>query len=298
MTDDDLITGAAAPAADRLIGSRVALDAGWVFCVAALLIVSALLPLVDLEDVYVRTADAPLRVYTVVLPVVAMIVSTLSLVRTSNGLGAAATGVLVPSVALGGSVAGSLFFDAASPFTDAGVPATLAASTVGLVMLLRWFIYEPVPAEGVDPRPPPQLARILVVLGAALALNVVVSAARDDDGWSLPFALSTALMLLPAVVVLAAGLVRSIAANLLAAAGCAAQFVAVVVVLAVEDDIDGVGLAESATTMRTGAIGLALLAATAVVAVVGALDPRLDSGGENAAVASDDVAWRWTADDV
>jgi len=297
MTDDDLITGAAAPATERIIHSRAARDAVWAASVAVLLIVSSWLPLVDLDAVYLRTADAPLRVYTVVMPLLALIVTIVSVVRHSSVLASVATGILVPSVALAGSVAASLFFDAASPFTDAGVPVTLAVATVGLVMLLRWFIYQPTPVPGVELRPPVQLAGVLLATGAVLAGNVVVSAVRDDDPWSLPFALSTALMLLTALVVIAAGLVRSIEANLLAAAACVAQFVAVVVVLVFEGD-DGVALAESATTMRTGVVGLVALAAAATIAVLGSQRPRLDVARPEASLVADDTAWRWSADDV
>ncbi|WP_040492608.1 hypothetical protein [Ilumatobacter nonamiensis] len=298
MTDDDLITGAAAPSAERIIRSPIALDAVWVACVSALLIVSSVLPLVDLEEVYLRTADAPLRVYTVWLPVVAVVTAVLGVVRRSSVLGAVATGLLVPSVALAGSVAAALFFDAASPFTDVGVPVTLAAAAIGLIMLLRWFVYQPTPIVGVDLRPNRVSAVVLVALGVALAANVAVSAVSDDDPWSLPFAMSTALMMLTAAVVVAAGFVRSDEANVLAATACAAQLLAVIVVRVVEPSDSGVGLAESATTLRTGAVGLVLLAAAAGVAIFGAAVSRLDPAVADGPDATDDAAWRWSADDA
>ena len=296
MTDENLISGAAAPAAERLIRSSVALDAIWVVCVAAALVVSSLIPLVDLEDVYVRTADAPLRAYTVALPVLATILAVVAAARRSALLAASATGVLVPAVAFAGSVAASLFFDVTSPFTDAGVPLTLAAGALGLVMLVRWFVYQPTPVPGRDPRPTRQSATALSLMGLALAAVVVVDAVRDDVPWSLPFALATALMMLTALVVVVAGLVRSTGANVLAAAACLAQFAAVVVVERDDADSGAVVLAESATTIRTGAVGLIVLVVAAALAIAGAVRPRLDVVEERST--TDDAAWRWSADEV
>lgn len=297
MTDDELISGAAAPSAERLIRSSVALDVIWVCCVAAALIMSSLIPLVDLEDVYLRTADAPLRVYTLGIPIVAVIAAAVGAARRSALLAAVATGVLVPSVAFAGSVASSLFFDAASPFTDAGVPLSLAAASLGLVMLVRWFVYQESPVPGREPRPTVPLAGGLSLAGLVLALVVVVDAIRDEDPWSLPFALSTALMLLTALVVIVAGLVRSIGANVLAAAACIAQFAAVIVVEVDDVASGGVVLAESATTIRTGTAGLVVLALTTTIAILGAAQPRVDTV-DDARTTTDDAAWRWSADEI
>ncbi|MGA9276111.1 hypothetical protein [Ilumatobacter sp.] len=73
---------------------------------------------------------------------------------------------------------------------------------------------------------------------------------------------------------------------------------AVVVVRVVESDGDGVGLAESATTMRTGVVALVTLALAAAVAIVGAVQPRLDANDPAPADSVDDASWRWSADDA
>lgn len=297
MTDDDLITGAAAPAAERLVRSTTVLDAIWAAVVALVLIGSSFVPLIDLEGVSLRTADAPLRVYALFIPAVALVVAAVSVVRRSTGVAGVATGLLVPSIALGGSVSGALFLDAASPFTDAGVPLTLAASAVGVVMLVRWFVYRPTPVPGRDPRPTTQLSLGLLVVGVVLVAGVLVSLARDDSPLSASFVVASTFMLLTPLVVLAAGFVRSVHANLCAAAACLAQFVAVVVVRFVESNGDGIGLAESATTLRTGVFGLGALAVASAIAILGAMQPRIDADVP-VATATDDESWRWSADDA
>jgi hypothetical protein len=292
MVDDALIAGAAAPSGGRLIRSPWVLDAIWVASVAALFIAVSPFPLIDLESTYLRLFDAPLRVFVLALPVVAIGVAVGALVRRSAAVGAAATGVLVPTVALGGSLAGALFLDAASPFTDAGVPLTLAAAVLGLVMLVRWFVYQPSPLPGRDRRPPVVSGRALVGLGVVLVANVLVNTVRDDVGWSSSTVVATAFMLIAPAVVLTAGLVRSVGAAILATASCVAQSVAVIVVLLEDGDVQ----IDSSLALRTGVVGLVVMIGAAAAAVVGVRGATVDI--DERPGPRDDESWRWSADDV
>jgi len=295
MADDGLIAGAAAPAGTRLVRSPILLDALWAASVACAVVVSSRLPLIDLDTVYLRTFDPPLRVYALFIPVVAIVVAAMSVVLKSARSAAVASGLLVPSIALGGSLAGSLFLDDVSPFTDAGVPLGLAVSAVGIAMIIRWFVYQPSPSVTHDPRPAMRTAQALVVLGALLAVSVFVSALRDDLGWSLSSVVPTLLMMLTPLVVVAAGLFRSVESNALAAAACGSQLVAVVVVRL---DDEGVGL-DSAFTLRTGVLGLIGLTCASAVAVIGMVGATTELAADQGSVEpTDDASWRWSPDDV
>ena len=148
MREMEHVTGAAAPGADRLVSARERLDAAWVIVVAALLIASAFLPLIDLPTAALQTIDAPLRVYPFVLPASAIIAAVASVVTRSSTFGAVATGLLVPSIALIGSISVSIFLDESSAFADGGVALSLFAAGVGVVMTVRWFVYHPAPLLG------------------------------------------------------------------------------------------------------------------------------------------------------
>jgi hypothetical protein len=293
MAEDALIAGAAAPAGTRLIRSASVLDAAWVMVVAGVLVASSFVPLIDLPNAFLRTRDAPLRVYVFVVPLIAVVVAVLALVRRSTLLAAVATGIVVPAAALSGSLAGALFFDAASPFTDAGVPVALGAGLLGVVMIVRWFVYLASPLPGVESRPTSTWARGLAGVGLVLVVNVVVGALGDDPTWSASFVAATGFMLLAPLVVVAAAVARAVAASAVAAAACLAQFVAVVV--ATVDDGD-VGVA-STFALRTGVVGLIALPVGAVVAIVGARVGEIDAQLPGDELVADDADWRWAVDD-
>jgi hypothetical protein len=292
MADDALIAGAAAPAGTRLIRSASVLDSVWAAVVASALFASSFYPLIDLPGSYLRTVDAPLRVYVVLVPVVAFVVAFVALIRRSVLLAAVATGVLVPGVALCGSLGGALFFDAASPFTDAGVPLAVGAAVIGVVMLIRWFVYHPAPLLGVEPRPTSRSSRVLLGVGLVLVVNVTVKALRDDPAWSLSFVVATAFMLLGPAVVVAAAAARAIAAFAVAAAACFAQIVAVLIARFDDGqiDIDGV------LALRTGVVGLIVSAIAAAVAIGGAVMAEIEPD-EGEGASDDDADWRWSVDD-
>ncbi len=258
-----------------------------------MIVVSSFFPLLNFDNSLSRTGEAPLRVYAVGLPALALLVIIVAISRRSGVLAAVASGLLVPAIALLGSLAGALFFDAVSPFTDAGTPLSLGCAIVGVVMLIRWFVYAPTPVAAVDTRPTVVSARVLLGIGVALVANVVIAAFGDDPQWSASFIVATMFMLLAPLVVVAAAVVRTVAGNALAAGASAAQLVAVAVVLI---DGDGIGVT-SVFALRTGVVGLVGLAAAAVVAVVGAMTAGVESDTEVAVSADDDAAWRWHVDD-
>jgi hypothetical protein len=293
MAEDALIAGAAAPTGTRLIRSAAVLDATWAAVVAAVLVASSFVPLIDLPNALLRTRDAPLRVYVLVGPLVAVAIAVLALLRRSMLLAAVATGVLVPAVALCGSLAGALFFDAASPFTDAGVPVALGAASLGIVMIVRWFVYLATPLTGVERRPTSRWARALLLVGMVLVVNVVVGALGDDPTWSASFFAATGFMLLAPLVVLAAAVARAVAASVVAATACIAQVVSVTV--AMLDDGD-VALA-STLALRTGIVGLIALPVGAAVAIIGAREAEIEVEVPGDELDADDADWRWTVDE-
>ena len=290
MAEDALIAGAAAPAGTRWIRSAPVLDSIWALIVAGAIGLSSFFPL---ADALFRTGEAPLRVYAVGLPVLALIVIVAAVVRRSGVLAAVASGLLVPPIALLGSLAGALFFDSVSPFTDAGTPVSLGCAGVGVIMLIRWFVYHPVPISGVDARPTLVSARVLLGIGVALVANVVIDAFGDDPQWSASFIVATMFMLLTPLVVIASAAARTIAGNALAAGAAAAQVVAVAVVML---DGDGVGVT-SVLALRTGIVGLVGLTAATVVAVFGAATAAVEPDVAIDLAADDDADWRWAFDD-
>ena len=295
MADDGLISGAAAPARARLIRSQPILDSIWVLAVSTAVIVSSFVPLIDLPTAHLQTGEAPLRVYVLAVPIVAMIVAVAGIARRSTVLVAIATGIVLPGVALAGSLGGALFFDASSAFADIGVPAAMISALLGVVMIARWFVYHPVPLLDVEARPTSVVARILLGIGVLLILNVAIAAVLDASRWSISIGFSTFVMLLVPTVVVIAAIVRTTPAFVLMAAAASAQLVAVLVARIEES---GLGLG-SELALRTGAIGLVGLAAAAGVAIIGVRLADLDDTdryGSDEAVA-DDESWRWSADE-
>ena len=294
MGEDALVAGAAAPAGRRRIRSAAVLDAIWALVVAVAVCASSFFALIDLPDSSLLTRDAPLRVYVIALPAAVAVVAVLAIIRGSTLLAAAATGMLVPAVALCGPLGGSLFLDAASPFTDAGVPFAVGAALLGIVMIVRWFVYLTPPVPGVEARPTQLLNRVLLAVGLVLVANVVVDALADEPTWSASFVVATTFMLLTPLVVLAAAAARSVASNIVAAASCVAQAVAVVVVTIDDGDVE----ISSTFALRTGVIGVIALVLGAGVAVVGTRQTELDDVPTAAfGVADDDADWRWSVDD-
>lgn len=269
------------------------LDSIWAIVVAALIIVSSFFALVDVENPLFRTGEAPLRVYALGLPIFAAIVAVGAAAKRSAVLAAVASGILVPPIALLGSLAGALFFDSVSPFTDAGTPLSLGCAAVGVVMLIRWFVYHPVPLSGVESRPTRSSARVLLGIGSVLVVNVGIAALGDSPQWSASFVVATMFMLLTPLVVVVSALVRTVAANALAASAASAQLVAAVVAMLDGDDV-GV---TSVFALRTGAVGLVALGAAAVAAVFAAFTAVAESDPVPDLVADDDASWRWDVDD-
>jgi len=293
MAEDALIAGAAAPAGTRWIRSAPVLDSIWSLLVAGVIVVSSFFPLVDVQNPLFRTGEAPLRVYVLGLPILAMAAAVVAMVRRSGLLAAVASGVLVPSIALLGSLAGALFFDAVSPFTDVGTPVALGCAALGVIMLIRWFVYHPAPILDVESRPSLLSARALFAVGLVLVANVVVASLRDDPRWSASFVVATLFMLLVPLVVVASAAVRTVAANALAAGAASAQVVAVVVSML---DGDGVGVA-SVFALRTGGVGVVALGAAAAVAAFGAVTAVVESDSDPDVTVDDDADWRWAFDD-
>jgi|GEM_PF-4115186 len=295
MREMEHVTGAAAPGADRLVSARERLDAAWVIVVAALLIASAFLPLIDLPTAALQTIDAPLRVYPFVLPASAIIAAVASVVTRSSTFGAVATGLLVPSIALIGSISVSIFLDESSAFADGGVALSLFAAGVGVVMTVRWFVYHPAPLLGDEPRPIVPVTWALV--GAAVVASALVGAnAVDSNGsWSVQFVAQLALALAVPAVLVGAATTRTHDAMVLAAAAAAAQVVAVVVSRNDTPEAAAAIAVDSSSALWVGVPGLVALAAGAVVGAVGAQRRELD---ELVAITDDDSAdWRWDPTD-
>jgi hypothetical protein len=293
MAEDALIAGAAAPAGTRWIRSAPVLDSIWSLIVAGLIILSSFFPLVDVDNPLFRTSEAPLRVYALGMPILAVIVTVVAVVRRSAVLAAVSSGILVPSIALLGSLSGTLFFDAASPFTDAGTPVALGCAALGVIMLIRWFVYHPVPRSGVELRPTTLSARVLLGIGFVLVANVVIAALRDNPRWSASFVVATMFMLLAPLVVVASAAVRTVAGNALAAGASSAQIVAVSVAMLEGDDVD----VTSVFALRTGVVGLVALGAATAVAVFGAITAAVEPDSASDIASDDDAAWRWDVDD-
>jgi hypothetical protein len=189
-----------------------------------------------------------------------------------------ASGVLVPPIALSGSLGVAVSGLTGSPFADAGTAIALGCAAVGAFRLLHWFVNQAAPISGVELRPTLLSARLLLAAGVVLAVNVVVAALRDDQRWSSSFVVATMFMLLTAFVIIAAAAVRTVVANALAAAASAAQITAVVVAASTARDL---GISWD-LALRTGVIGLIALAVATGVAVCGAVtgvtesDPATD----------------------
>lgn len=291
MSDDALIAGAAAPVGQRWIRSTAVLDSGWVIVSALALIASSFFPLVDLPGTRLQTGDEPLRFFVLGLPVIAIVMAVVGAVRGSLVVVAAATGVLAPGIALAGSLGASLLLSDAAAFADVGVAIAIGAALVGLVMLVRWFVYHPLPLTGDQSQPVPLAGRALLALGGLLAAILVVTTIVGGTSWSTASVGQTLVLLVVACVVVAAGGIRTVAAAWLSCAACTSQVLAVLVVRAEKSTISF----DSDLVLRTGVVGIAALVVIAVVSIVAAMsatpDPEPDADAD--AVES----WRWHLDD-
>jgi len=291
MSDDALIAGAAAPVGQRWIRSTAVLDAGWVIVTALGLVVSSFFALIDLPNAQLRTGADPLRVFVLGLPMVAIVTAVIGAVRQSAAVVAAATGIVTPGFALAGSLGGSLLLSEASAFADVGVAISIGASLAGVVMLVRWFVYHPLPLLGDQSRPVPRAGQVLILLGGVLAAILLVTTFVGDTSWSSATFGQTAVLLLVAVVVVSSGLTRTIPSAWLACAACASQVVAVFVVKAEQSTIPF----DSDLVLRTGVVGLVALTITGGVAAIAATRVAVDVEPEPGAEGAE--SWRWRHDD-
>lgn len=289
MSDDALIVGAAAPVGTRRIRSVVLLDVTWVSVTAVALLVSSRFALIDLPGQYLRTGDAPLRIWVVGLPVVALLVAVVAAVRRSPLLAAMATGILAPAVAFSGSLAVSLFLNESSAFADAGVAVSLGAACLGVAMLLRWFVYHPADLLADESRPTPGVSAAVVAAGVATGVVIVANGVVDDGAWSSSFVFQTLLIAVVPLVIVGCGSMRTRGAMALAASAAVAQIVGVVGVR-----IELTLPLDSDLLLRTGAAGIVLLTVAAGLCVVGVIRHAVDDTVEPS---DDDAEWRWTVTD-
>ena len=293
MSDDELIAGAAAPVGQRWIRSVAVLDAGWVIVSGVALIASSFFALIDLPNAQLRTGTEPLRFFVLGLPAVAIVIAVVGAVRGSDVIVAGATGVLAPGIALAGSLGISLLLSDQSAFADSSVAISIGAALVGVVMLVRWFVYHPLPLLGDQSRPVPRAGQALLALGGLLAAILLASTVVGDTSWSAASVGQTLLLLTVACVVAAAGGTRTIAAAWLACAACASQVVAVLVVKAEQSTIP----LDSDLVLRTGFEGFVALVVTAGVSVIAAMSATPDPEPDAAADADTAESWRWHLDD-
>lgn len=290
MSDDALIVGAAAPVGARRIRSAVVLDVAWVSVTAVALLVSSRFALIDLPNQYLRTGDAPLRVWVVGLPVTALLVAAFAGVRRSLFAAALATGILAPAVAFGGSLAVSLFLNESSAFADAGVAVSLGAALIGVAMLLRWLVYHPAGVLTDEPRPTPRVSLAVVAVGVTTGIVIVVGGVIDDGSWSPSFVFQTMLIVVVPLLIAACGMVRTRSAMALAVGAAIAQIIGVVVVRAEQSSLP----LDSDLLLRTGLAGIALLCLAAGLCGRGFVRHAVD---EVTAASDDDADWRWTVTD-
>lgn len=290
MSDDALIVGAAAPVGARRIRSAVVLDVVWVSVTAVALLVSSRFALIDLPNQYLRTGDAPLRVWVVGLPVTALLVAAFAGVRRSPFAAALATGILAPAVAFGGSLAVSLFLNESSAFADAGVAVSLGAAFIGVAMLLRWLVYHPAGVLADESRPTPRVSLAVVAVGVTTGIVIVVGGVIDDGSWSPQFVCQTMLIVMVPLLIAACGVVRTRAAMALAVGAAVAQIIGVVVVRAEQSSLP----LDSDLMLRTGLVGIVLLCLAAGLCGRGFVRHAVD---EVTAASDDDADWRWSATD-
>lgn len=291
MSDDALIAGAAAPVGTRRVRSTAVLDAGWVVISSLALIVSSFFSLIDLPTAQLSTGDEPLRFFVLGLPAIAIVTAGIGAVRRSVVVVAVATGIVTPGFALAGSLSASLLLSDSSAFADVGVAVSLAVSLIGIVVLVRWFVYHPMPLLGDQLRPVPMAGLALAGLGVLLIAILSVTTIVGDTEWSAASVGQGAMLAMVALVVLAAGATRTIPAAWLASAACAAQVVAVFVVRIEQSTIPF----DSDLVLRTGVAGIVVLTLTAAVAGVAAMRPAVDPTPASEADFAE--SWRWHLDD-
>ena len=289
MSDDALIVGAAAPVGTRRIRSAVLLDVTWVSVTAVAVLVSSRFALIDLPGQYLRTGDAPLRIWVVGLPAVSLLVAVVAAVRRSPLLAATATGILAPAVALSGSLAVSLFLNESSAFADAGVAVSLGAACIGVAMLLRWFVYHPADLLADESRPTPRISSAVLAAGVTTGLVVVANGVVDDGAWSSSFVFQTLLIAVVPLVIVGCGSVRTRGAMALGASAAAAQIVGIVGVR-----VELILPSDSDLLLRTGVAGIVLLTVAAVLCIVGLTRHAVDDAAEPS---DDDAEWRWIVTD-
>jgi len=289
MSDDALIAGAAAPVGTRRIRSAVLLDVSWVSVTAVALLVSSRFALIDLPNQYLRTGDAPLRIWVVGLPVASLLVGAFAAIRRNPFAAAVATGMLAPAIAFAGSIALSLFLNESSAFADAGVAVSLGAALVGVSMLVRWFVYHPADVAADESRPTVGISWTVGAVGAMIGLVIGVTAVIDAGSVSSSFVGQTLLMLIVPLAIAVSALVRTRSAMALAAAGAAAQIVGVVAVR-----IELVLPLDSELTLRTGVVGIAMMTIAAGLCVFGFTRHTVD---DTQRPDDDDADWRWVVTD-
>ncbi len=293
MSDDELIAGAAAPVGHRWIRSAAILDAAWVVVSAVALLASSYFALIDLPNAQLRTGAEPLRFFVLGLPAAAVVLATIGAARGSVTVVAAATGVVAPGIALAGSLGISLLLSDQSAFADGGVAISIGAALIGIVMLIRWFVYHPMLLLGDQSRPVPRVGQALRALAGLLAVILLVTTVVGDTSWSAASVGQTLLLLTVACVVGAAGGTRTIAAAWLAFAACASQAIAVLVVRLEQSTIP----LDSDLLLRTGFAGLAALIVASVVSAIGAMNATPDPEPDPADDVDATESWRWHLND-
>lgn len=295
MSDDaQLPAGAAAPKVERVIRSLVMLDALWVAASALLILIASRFQVVDLPNQSLSTGDSPYRIYALALPLVALVLAAVGAVRRSPTLLAVATSVIAPAAAGVGVLSASLFLDRNAAFADVGVAASLLAAVVCVAALIRWFVYHPVSLLHAESRPTLMTARSLAAAGV-IAGGIITFHAIDDRGaTTMQFAVQLLIALVVPIAVVAAAVVRTRLAFVVAGSAALAQAVAV---LAVRQDgsTDSVTIRlESAVAIWTGPVALVALFAVAAVAAASIPFHRVDDEPD---AAVDDERWRWSVDD-
>lgn len=291
MSDDTrLPIGAAAPTRARVVRSLLALDVSWVVLAGVAFVVSSFFSLVDLERESLQTSDPSLRVYAVVLPVVALLVAAGAAFAKSLWAAAAATGILAPSSALVGLVSSSLFLDRNAAYTDVGVAVSLLVALFGVATLIRWFVYHPVDLHRDEVRPTRRLAIAVAASAAITGVAISAQAIIDRGATTAQFAMQLLFALVVPITLIAAAIVRTMHAFVLAGTAAVGQVVAVLLA-----DLDAdIGFGSDRMLWTTVAALAALIVSAGLVAASVRVN-GLDVPNEVDIV--DDESWRWTAED-
>lgn len=287
---DELPFGAAAPSSRRLIGSRHVLDALWVLAVSSGIVFSSFFDLLDFGDLSVRTGTAPLRVFSIGLPVLAAVTAVGGAVVKRPALAAAGAGLVIPAAASVGLVGSSFFLSNNVGLVDVGAALSVGAALIGSFMSARWFVYHPDQVSDEAARPTGPLRSIMAAAGGVAALSTLVRWPSGQENFAASDLLSLTFALLPPFVVVVAALTRTPASFVLGAA-CAAGHVAAALVAARDTDADA--FVNDVYSLWTGPIGMVALAVAAALGVAGQFIQA-----EDVPPAIDDIdeTWRWTVD--